>query len=332
MRVGIVNPLPNALAHFQRALTDNLQLNGGITVVDIATGSTEMPAGSGNVDRVRQALKFIRSARSAARRTDVDCIISVWPTFGYFDALLWRLLRPRAPVQTILHDVRPLRRQFGYSKRAIGTLDLGTSDRHSWLVHTDAARDEAELLGLGKLDVLPHPILPEKDCPTERSLDVLVFGQFKPARDLDLLAKLGPQLRACGRTTRIVGRGWPAIGGWDIDDRFVDEADVTKLLGDARVVLIPYRKYYQSGVALRAMEVGTPVVGIRTQFVEEYLGSDWPGLIEVGHESTEEWVAAIDAVIDTQGIPVQQAATTARTQVAEEWKLALMSPKIVLRG
>jgi glycosyltransferase involved in cell wall biosynthesis len=331
MRIGIVNPLPSALGHFQKALIDNLQLNDDITVVEIATSGTEMPAGSRNLDRVRHAIRFIRSARSTARRTDVDCIINVWPTFGYLEALLWRAVRPRVPVKTILHDVRPLRRQFGYSKRAIGPLDLGRTDSHAWLVHTDVASDEAELLGLGRPDVIPHPILPESDCATERSLDVLVFGQFKPARDLDLLAELGPELGARRRSTRIVGRGWQAIDGWELDDRFVDEADVAKLLGDARVVLIPYRKYYQSGVALRAMEVGTPIVGLRTPFLEDYLGTDWPGLIDPEDESVQAWIAAIDAVIDTQGTSVLRAADVARTRVAGEWKAALMPSEAALQ-
>jgi glycosyltransferase involved in cell wall biosynthesis len=121
---------------------------------------------------------------------------------------------------------------------------------------------------------------------------VLVLGQFKPARDLEVMATIGPPLRAAGFLPVVAGRGWPEVAGWDVIDEFLSEADFVRLLTSSAAVLIPYAHYYQSGVALRALEHGTPVVGRATGFLEGVLGSNFSGAVEVWDDPSS-WIAAV---------------------------------------
>ncbi|WP_210494634.1 hypothetical protein [Patulibacter sp. SYSU D01012] len=75
----------------------------------------------------------------------------------------------------------------------------------------------------------------------------------------------------------------------------MSEDELTQSLRASNVVLIPYSRYYQSGIAIRALEEGTPVVGRRHTFLESLLGAAYPGLVD--SESTDEWLAAIERVV-----------------------------------
>lgn len=325
VRIAILNPLPGLLAHFNRALIDNLEMIDGVTVVELDVTGTEMDDDSGTLDRVRSAIRFVREVRRETRRADFDCVINIWPTFGYIDALLWRILPLQPRVWTILHDVKPLRPQFGYWPPAIRPLRLGTLGSHGWLVHTQHAADTAVALGFDRPVVVPHPILTEHERASQPSREVLVFGQHKPARDTELLVRLGPSLREAGFVPHIVGRGWPRLENWEYDERFVNEADVPKVLREAAAVLIPYKRYYQSGVAIRAIESGTPVVGVRTKFLEDYLGRDWPGLIEPESDCSSAWIEAIVRAIAVPPGDLAALVERSRCGVVNRWSQALRS-------
>ena len=323
--VAIVNPLPEVLGHFERALVDNLSLGDAphpVAPVVLDVPTTEMPEGSGGQDRVRVAGRFLSQARKEIASSNAEIVLNIWPTFGYMDAALWRGLRLEIPVWSILHDVQPLRKQFGYWKQMVNPLRLGNEGRHRWIVHTPEAQAEASTLGLGQPLVLPHPILPN-DAPSIGSSDVLVFGQYKPARDLQLLERLGSELREAGLVPRVVGRGWPPISGWEIEDRFVPEHEVQPLLASAGAVLIPYKRYYQSGVALRALESGTPVVGLRSGFLTHYLGDGWPGL--VAEDATSHWVDAVHAAIAIEESAVRDLVSEARHRIAALWQTTIIN-------
>ena len=143
-----------------------------------------------------------------------------------------------------------------------------------------------------------HPILDEQRLTPKTSRpSVVVAGQYKPARDLELLAQLGPRLRDAGWTTTIVGRGWPPVPGWDVDDRFVPEDELDDLLGAAWALLLPYREYFQSGVAVRALENGTPTVGESTSFLDDLQPAHERLRVPVG-ACAEAWLEALSHVTD----------------------------------
>ena len=56
-------------------------------------------------------------------------------------------------------------------------------------------------------------------------------------------------------------------------------------------MLIPYSHFYQSGVAVRALELGVPVIGPRHPFLIDLLGPDSPGFVDAGNPA--RWADAI---------------------------------------
>ncbi|MFF0284377.1 hypothetical protein ACFYSW_29230 [Rhodococcus aetherivorans] len=93
---------------------------------------------------------------------------------------------------------------------------------------------------------------------------------------------------------RIIGRGWPNISGWRVTSRFVSEEELDRALDDSDVVVLPYRQYWQSGIAVRAVERGTSVVGERTEFLSVLMGDEYPGILDDG----DSWAQAIELVVD----------------------------------
>jgi hypothetical protein len=90
-------------------------------------------------------------------------------------------------------------------------------------------------------------------------------------------------------------------------------------LVDAECVLVPYRDYYQSDVAVRAVEAGVPVVGLRHEFIVSLLGADWPGLVEAPH--AEAW---IHAIIAARSADVTEAARPFLVNSEAEWRAYLV--------
>jgi glycosyltransferase involved in cell wall biosynthesis len=164
-----------------------------------------------------------------------------------------------------------------------------------------ATRQELKLAYLPS--VCLHPVLTQPATCDRRVPElsagetVLVAGQYKPSRDLELLSQLGPKLRTLGLRPRIVGRGWPAIEGWEIEDRFLTEHEFETEIRSAAAIVIPYQKYWQSGVAIQALEQEIPVVGAATAFLRTLFDEDYPGLVRAG-SSAAAWLAAISAVVD----------------------------------
>ena len=140
-----------------------------------------------------------------------------------------------------------------------------------------------------------HPMVRPVAQPVVReSRRVVAIGQFKPTRDLDLLTGLGVELRARGYKTEIYGQGWPNIVGWDVESKYLEEQQINDILSGSGALILPYRNYYQSGVAIRAVENLCPVVGDANEFLADLMGSSYPGYVEVG--GVEAWIKAVESV------------------------------------
>jgi hypothetical protein len=122
-----------------------------------------------------------------------------------------------------------------------------------------------------------------------------------------------------GYSPRIVGRGWPAVAGWDVDARFVSEEELDYELAAAEVVLLPYQLVYQSGIAIRAAELGTATVGFLASNVSEIFGADWPGLLE-RDATLAEWVEAIEAVNRLDPLAVDFRIRSWKSDVVSSWR------------
>jgi len=225
-----------------------------------------------------------------------DPFLQLWPSLGLFESLLWRSKQANSAI--IYHDPVPLRKQFGYGDIARAAVRLSKIGR-SPLIVTHSYDADAELVQIfsahDRVTVL-HPILSRQENGERDSEDILVAGQFKPVRDLEMLAALGPALRKRGFRPRIVGRGWPAeIRGWEVHNLFVAEEDLRERLSMARVVIVPYKRYFQSNIAVRALEMGTVSVTPPTSFARDLFGADSAAIVHRPDE-VQDWLRAIDAV------------------------------------
>ncbi|MCV7177488.1 glycosyltransferase [Mycolicibacterium sphagni] len=182
----------------------------------------------------------------------------------------------------------------------------------------------AKYFGSGRIHLAPHPMkAPNLGGTAQERRVVLVLGQYKPARDLDIMAAIASSLRTAGWEPTVAGRGWPEIPGWRVINRFLSEPEFHELLDSAAVVLLPYRFYFQSGVALRALEAGVPVVGRATGFLTSILGSDFPGAV-AEWDSPTAWLAAVEAASQAREDQLR-AAVAYSIRGAEEWRALIRS-------
>lgn len=303
----VLNPLPVALHHYEVALVRHLWPDTQVVHLDFEVGG---------VSRSRK-LKAVSTAiwgllRLVLRRR---AALVIWPSFGLAELALWRLSRGARVV--IIHDPVPLRRQVGYSKagRVLGRWGA-RGRRVSVVTHTQLAADALTRVGITPAAVLPHPILAGSRQTHRRSRTVLVAGQSKESRDVALLCDVAPLLPA-DLTLQIAGRGWPDVPGWSVDSRFLTEEELDQALGSAGVVLIPYRYYFQSGIATRALELGTAVVAARHEFIESLYGPSWPGICD--EQSPQGWADAITRTLSQEAPTVEHVAE----QIGVKWRRSL---------
>ena len=292
--VRVYNPLPLALRHYEDALLDVLA-SSGIDARSVDAPSIEV-SGASPVQRVRAAVAELAERSRTARGG--GHLLVCWPTYGLLDPALWMSGWGRTTVSVIVHDPTPLRRQLLMGPVAAKVGGWATRARHLRVVaHSDLAAEALGALGWPAPALLPHPLLESRGGShreSRTSRTVLVCGQYKPARDLGLLRLLGPVLRERGYHPVIAGRGWPEVPGWEIVEGFLPESELDRRISASAAVLIPYSRFYQSGIAVRAVEFGVPVVGPDHPFLADLLGGRWPGLVPT--DDPLNWADAVGAV------------------------------------
>lgn len=133
-----------------------------------------------------------------------------------------------------------------------------------------------------EIHVIPHgnyvdflPVLPDKGSSNE-TFELLFFGQIKEVKGLDLLLKAMAELvhESAPVHLTIAGKVWKT----DLDFyknlisdlglttqisthfHYIPNDEVASLFQKANLVVLPYRKIYQSGVLLLSMSYGKPVL------------------------------------------------------------------------
>lgn len=315
--VRVYSPLHNVSEHFVERLTESLEASG-VSSVRLRSRNGEV---GGNLRAKTLALAaHVRNVRRYVRAGGPNVV--AWPLLGWWEIPLWR---HRTHVTLIaMHDPEPLVRQNGLSPRAAArSAQLsGSNWPHLVTMSPEAYAVSARYFAPEQIDLVPHPMrAPALADAAPASRTVLVLGQYKPARDLDVMAAIAPSLRAGGWELTVAGRGWPQMPGWRVIDRFVGESEFNELLGSAGVLLLPYRYYFQSGVALRALEAGVPVVGRKTGFLTSILGANFPGSVN-DWDDPSSWLAAVEAAACARAEQMRSAADYS-SRGAAEW-LALI--------
>lgn len=308
----VANPLPNALYHYTKELRETLERIDVNMIVDTRIPTIEGVSILGKCRYLCDRLKPLPS---------VEPYLSLWPAFGLLEP--WLFHRNSKTVGIVFHDPLPLRKQFGFGHisralaRSFRTVDIKVVD------HSPSAREALHTLFPRAIQVsLMHPILSQQCFYNKPKSTVLVAGQYKPVRNLDLLSELGPLLRNLGLETRIVGRGWPNnIKGWEVTSRFLAEDELSLELAQAAVVIIPYTHFFQSGIMIRALEQGTLSVSSDTSFTRQVFGNSPINVLEPN--SVSAWISAIQVAVDSPQTFATKAFQEYRTNCDTSWKSGL---------
>lgn len=303
--LSVVDPLPLAFRHYRSELHAVLRACG-VSGDLVASPAAEGSSASGS--RVRRSARLIRW-RLGHQAPELATLV-LWPAFGLLDPLTW--WRGRGRTWLIVHDPEPLRRQFGMG-RAAAAIGRFVADRGvGVVVHSQPAADVLGRRGWSS-ELLPHPIRRPGVHPA-RGRGLSVIGQWKPVRSLEPLTQLADDPRWAGRRY-VVGRDWPRVDGWHVDPRFVAEAELSRQISASACVILPYRGYFQSGISVRCLEAGVPVVGIDHPFLVDLYGSDWPGIVR-----DDDWRAAVDRVADIGAGEITQLRDAYWTRCVTAWR------------
>jgi hypothetical protein len=244
----------------------------------------------GKARMLRNALQNTRLVSSFHEES-----LQVWPTLGYFEVLFWR--NKSLCNYILFHDPIPLRKQFGMGMLAKSLTRLVENNSPTVLVHSsEAYKDMRMITPWLETKIVYHPIRSQmKFKPDTSFLDppiVSIIGQFKPTRSLKLIEDLGPLLLKHGIKHQIYGRGWPKqISSWNVNEGFITESRLDKIIENSSLVIIPYDRFYQSNIAVRCVELGTTVIAPRNSFVELLLGNDSTQI--VSFNSAENYLISI---------------------------------------
>lgn len=170
------------------------------------------------------------------------------------------------------------------------------------IVHNQSSLDEVKALKVddSKLAIVPHgsytdfyPRLPHKI--REREFMILFFGQLKRAKGLDILIRafakassINPDLRL-----KIVGRPWKMESGEildlirslnladkiSLDLTYIKNEAVPNVFEEADLLVLPYRKIYQSGVLLLAASMGRPILASNLSAFQEFITDEKNGFL-----------------------------------------------------
>lgn len=319
--VTIVNPLGGALDHYSDALAEALRA----TARSVAVRPLVEPSRGGG-SRTGWLAAYLRELMALRRRARHrgEVVIVAWPVLGYLDVVLLRFLfGRRARAHVVVHDPKPLVRALGYSRPARFVARL-VAGRSTVIAQSKAARVVLDDLGFGSVaQTLPLPLgLPESVAPRKDAV-IRVLGQFKRDRDTQLLEELADELD--GRyLLEIHGRGWPEVAGWRVVEGFVSEERFDELVSTSGAVLIPYRRFYQSDVAVRCLERATPFVGPRESSLAEYYDDDSPLLVATkgGRDQgrAEVWSRAIDRACAMDQAKLHELSLAVRDETTRAWR------------
>jgi hypothetical protein len=310
IHVTLINPLDAALGHYTAALVRLFEDMGVSVQVRSITEPSSAPYG-----KFRWLSMYIRLLASARRRAPGVIVVVTWPVLGYWDFALIRAVTGRRTPYVVVHDPCPLARAIGYgrvSRWAAG----GGAIRAKAIVHSEVAGRTIASKARGVPTVqLPLPMFSPRKAPDSSDADVVVrvLGQYKAVRDVGALERIAA---SCDPSWRyeIVGRGWPAVNGWAVTSAFVTESEFNRLIVTSSAVVIPYRRFFQSDVALRCLEMGTPVVGPRDSSLAELLGPDSPCLVTDGR-----WSRAVNAAVGFSATEAFGRAQTLYDETVRRW-------------
>lgn len=251
----------------------------------------------------RRGLRFLRGsscgmtrARMRTARIAHFHFFHVGP-LELFNALLARLLGMK--VVATAHDVesfKPGRSSNFLIKRtyalASAVIAHNQISRSELIEKLSIPPQRIHVIRSGNYEGYSQPDLTRKDACRAIGVDssefvVIFFGQIKEVKGLDVLIRAIPSvIERSGVPVRLViaGKVWKdSLAKYQalidelglkeyvkLDIRYIPDIELAHFYRAADIMVLPYRRIYQSAVVLMAMTFGTPV-----------LVSDIPGMLEV---------------------------------------------------
>jgi glycosyltransferase involved in cell wall biosynthesis len=307
VNILILNPLGGALNHYTLELADVLRSTRKTN--SVLVWSIDEPSVSGS-NRVAWVRAYLRALRKAKLEAGGSMVIVTWPVLGFLDLLILRIL-VGAHFVLIMHDTRPLVHSTGYGAISQRIGQLALKDR-ALVVHSNQARDDLRGVRLQRrAAVLAHPMFAPRNRVLSGERKVRVLGQYKRDRDIAALIDLAEKMPEI--ELEIVGRGWPEVAGWSVRNEFVTEKQLDQLISSSTAVLIPYKRFYQSGIAIRCMEHSVPVIGPANSSLADLLGAN-TDLLVVG----KDWATAVQGAMNSPN-SVHDSAQSWRSRAVAEW-------------
>jgi glycosyltransferase involved in cell wall biosynthesis len=214
----------------------------------------------------RLALKGLEYPPSVARlvrrieQLDPDVVHVQWLPRPEHDLRWLRRVADDRPVVLTAHDVLPRRAK---ALRAWPDV-LETAERV--VVHSHRAVEQLVELGLDRERIarIPHPVFEGDELPAPSGRTLLFFGLIRDYKGLDVLLEALPGVP----DARLVVAGDPLdpVEQTELNGRvewrlgFRPDAEVRELMGQAAVVVLPYRRLDSSGVLATAIGYRRPVV------------------------------------------------------------------------
>lgn len=308
LTVVLINPLGASLAHYTKSLDHVLRTCGVVTY-----GVNVIEPSSAGYGKLQWIFAYLLRVGQRVVRDRPDAVVAAWPALGYWDLSILAML-VRRPVCLVMHDPRPLVYARGYSKTAKAL--ARRQARGAILAHSpDAVQAIADDANMPRVFEALHPMLEPREAPPPTGLErnIRVLGQYKADRDIAGLRRLAASAPPEWRL-QIIGRGWPSIDGWQMRNEFVTEEDFDELIRTSHAVLIPYSRFFQSGVAVRALEWGVPVVGPYASSLQIALGDDCRWLVRDG-----DWALAVAAAVQEDRAQVSARARDLYDRMIRDW-------------
>lgn len=321
MKIFMVEPVGDygGMGHYDRSLCGSLTSAGH----DVEWFTTEINGDYPTAFRVSEIFRGIYDKKKPITRSVrffwgcfrlLSALASKKPDVAHFhcfrlnfmEAILL-LLAKLCKVKTVgtIHDVEAF---VGNKNSLIKPWMLKNFDK--LIVHNSFSKESLlkidSNLG-GHCFIIPHGNYVDyvRHESSKSSLDgvfsILLFGQLKEVKGVDVLINAIGELRKLNADFpvkfKICGRPWHvsidfykkmadkvgASGFIEWDVRYVPDDEVHALYGAADLVVLPYKKIYQSGVLLLAMSYGKPV-----------LVSDLPGMTEIVSDGFNGYVFEVN--------------------------------------
>jgi glycosyltransferase involved in cell wall biosynthesis len=242
---------------------------------------------AGLLARVASAPLMLWGLLRDVRALQPDLAVCAMP--GPLDLLMAAALRHlRVPFAVVVHDAEAhpgdgfplqmwLQRRLCRRAAAVATLTAHVGER---VLRQKLAGTRQMLIRL-RHPPMPYAVLPRGEG--DHGFRLLSFGRLLPYKGLGLLAdslrRLGPR---SGLEVRVVGFGpeslelaaLRALPGVTVENRWVPEDEVGRLLSWADAVVLPYREASQSGVAAVALAAGRYVIATSVGGLAEQLAGE----------------------------------------------------------